>query len=190
MVGQKLKMWAVFACALLVVQCGGDESESSKVTLTANPESPIVITADSKNQQGSTISWPWFSFTLSVENNSENPLTIIAVKYTTYPAEPGGAPVEGGTASSDFNYSLVTGSLCTYVSFDVIEAGKSGNISATSAGSSCYPYSPVRFFASGLTKPKSGRNYRYRVVIELLGWFGTYNEQVSRLQKSITIITQ
>ena len=203
---QYLRFLLILAC-LGIVQCGG-ETESSKVDVRVEPKSPIIITADGKDGAGNDIKAPWYQFRLVVKNNSSKDLTIIGVKLTSVLNEPGVEDQEAGFTASYFSFTNADGEECNWYEFWYKDATNTyypyfpKNQPAESelylpdpfdptAPATCGNYKAI-FVPGGLNRPadKNNRNYRYRITLEVLGWFGRPDSQEDRFTRKVTFITR
>ena len=181
-----------FAFCLLMLftlpQCG-EEGKASKADFDIVPGKPIVITGDIE-ENGTTIKAPWFKFTASLTNNTGDSITLVAMKVEVIAISESGATstVEKSFAPSMANYSTISGFECAYKTFGTWADGETKKLRFDNGSSSCLA-DDFEFTVDSLPK-QPGSNFRYRVRLTPLGWFGTETEPTDRFTKQLTIYTQ
>lgn len=174
----------------------GDEGKSSQVEVTILPESPIIITGDGKDADGNTLTAPWFSYRVLINNQSDSALTIVSVKATITLSEYGSTPTNYDFPASKLNYTTAAGINCTYLTLGEFAKNTSGPLvgKLTDAGlaGTCAQDLAFSIAPNTLTKPRDPKtkNYRYRVEIEPQGWFGDRDNPTDRFVKKMVIYTR
>lgn len=193
-------MGILFITAL--TSCGGDEGKSGKVKLAIIPEKPIVITADSVDDQDNAIKAPWFSFRASMNNTSTDTVTVVALEVEVTGTDGSGSTVSGKVAftPSQFNTSIEkadpSGTTitveCKYTYFAQLTAGTVGaDFKLYGADPACGDPPIPTFYVANNPKGREGsNNYRYTVKIKPLGWFGPYLLPTDRFERTQTFYTQ
>ena len=167
---------------------GGSKSKSQGVDISIAPTRPIVITAkriiDEKE-----ITPPWFEFRATMTNNTDEPVTIIALKVVVSGIGASGTfeDNEVTVTPSDFNFRI--GSMeCKFGTFGTWLAGQSNSFQLSNGSSSC---SALPIFVIGSNPGgTTATNFNYRVKIQPLGWFGTETESTQRFVRTLTFSTQ
>lgn len=182
-----------------LVHCGGQASKSSEVEISLSPENPVVITSDLNLSIGGSeqkIKGPWFKFAVRINNQAEDPVTIVALHVEVTGVDESGIMT---TVKKDFdpgflNYTTTT-FVCQYSDFGEFDrrgdkAGTGGyynkmplyviNSSTMCSGGGGTPYGVYFYFDNGPKPPFATSNYRYLVKIQPLGWFGTRLEPKDR----------
>jgi hypothetical protein len=173
-------------------------SPIDQVTVTSNPASPVVITADFKMEDGNVIKAPWFSQQIFIDNQSDEPVTIIyAHSIITDPTT--GTRTERFFNAGDYNYQITCqGNGLGYTK--KIEFGDLGEYPAKSTmpitltyrdqlGPECPPVpseQPI-FYYGNLSNQMS--HTAYNVELTLVGWFGTVKAPTGRFEKVFTFTT-
>ncbi len=75
--------------AFTCLSCGKEKSKSQGAVFTVNPGKPIVLTASTKID-GVTVKGPWFAFSLSMTNTTDEPITILAFELEVYGVDASG----------------------------------------------------------------------------------------------------
>jgi hypothetical protein len=178
----------VAAASLCLLQCGG-KSKSQQVHLTVFPKSPIVITGDGKDAHGADVTAPWFEYSLYIENTSDQDVTIVAVRQTITLQEVGAEPTISTFSYSVLNYTIdgTTSVECSYANLGTYPAHSGPtqmNAAETGGNGLCKNPWPVGIMASGLVAPKDKtmKNYRYQVMVEPQGWFGSPTDPQDRFE--------
>lgn len=201
-----LKSFVVFT-AVAICACG-KKSKSSDVTISVQPSQPIVFTSDLSYQNGTTtvkIKAPWFKFGVSMNNTSDQPITIIGLHIEVSSTDSTGQTKTNSVDldPSTSNYTVTTGGntiTCTYTDFgqfDVkgVPGGPSFNnttlYSIPSAGSTtgCPIVAPTFYIGSNPIETDQ-TSFIYRVKVKPLGWFGTRNQPADRYEGTFTFSTQ
>lgn len=178
-------VFAVFA----LVDCSKKKSKSQEVDVTIAPEKPIVITADA-TINGKKVAAPWFQFYVSLKNNSEENVTIIAVEAEITGQGASGqlttANVAWSAGSFDGPYNDLID--CNYNDFGTWAPGEERSVSLDGIFDEC---DGVAVFLVG-SNPKSpnGNSFRYRVKLKPLGWFGTILDPSDRFERFKYFYTQ
>jgi len=177
-----------------LLSCGGDAGKSSKTTISILPDRPIVITASLKDPP---VAAPWFRFQVKVQNDSDEPLTIISLQIRVRAYINGTLQeVTGAFDPSSFKPPSSSAAVCTYTSFGIIPAG--GSLTLTpklfngTTSADCNSLGAV-FYAQSNPKDSSDPNGpppRYVVTVEPLGWFGDESNPTDRYTKSFQFSTQ
>lgn len=192
---RSLPKWVRFAAAaflfVTLAQCSNKKTKSDLVEITVVPDEPIVIKGDTKDANGNTVKGPWFQYRLHVKNSSTQPVTIIALSLTFYEQDSSGQTTNasGSASASDFNFDTKD-ERCEFTSFGSYAAGDDIPLYLDgSALTDCQGFTPV-FYTGGHNSGIGGKNFRYRVVVEPLGWFGTYADPTDRFDKEFTFYTR
>jgi hypothetical protein len=182
--------------------CGGDEGKSGKVKLSIIPEKPIVITADSVDDNDNIIKAPWFSFRASMNNTSTDTVTVVALEVEVTGTDENGSTVSGKVAftPSQFNTSIEkpdgSGATvtvdCKYTYFAQLAAGTTASdLKLYGADPDCGDPPVPTFYVGNNPKGREGsNNYRYTVKMKPLGWFGSYLLPTDRFERTQTFYTQ
>lgn len=183
----------ILICLILlpgITSCGGEKSKSHGAEVEIIPEKPIVITADTKDGSGNDVKAPWFEFRMRINNNTGHEFTIVAVSAEIFAQGSSGQPETKIAAwtPSDFDFSLDEDTECKFSSFGTWEVGASQVLVLKNGIDACerIPKFMVGDNLTGIT----GKNYRYRVRVKPLGWFGTELEPEDRFEKVETFFTQ
>lgn len=190
----KFSMYSIICSlffALMATGCGGDKSKSDLAKVNITPEKPIVITGDTVDDSGTSITSPWFEFRVAMSNGSNQPITIVAITAEVYGQTSAGMTEKKEVAftPSQFNFQLNETTQCKYTSFGTWDAGAAMTGLTLQNGVAACKRTP-RFLIGGNTKGVSGSNYRYRVKIRPVGWFGTESDAIDRFDKYVTVFTQ
>lgn len=207
-----LRVLLVMLATVSVVQCSSKDGKSQQVEVTVDPENPIVITGDSKDNLGNEIAAPWIKFRVHISNQSNSPVTIIGIQMkVTRVGDISGTPLETSFTASNLNYSLETGDTCSYGSFGTLGPNEADTLRgildppvtnecagfefATNPGTATQAEKDetlATFFAGDLptTEDESKANYRYKVELKPLGWFGTIDDQQDRFDRTIIFYTR
>lgn len=184
--------------------CGSKKTENDQVDFNVSPGQPVVITANFTTPTGISVVAPWFQFTGTVNNNSSDTVTVIALSLVvTANNTDGTTSVQNVTVSpSDYNYTLVcsntTSAPITFTDFGEIAAGASGSLSLTYRGvalpSDCASLNPnidpVKIYIGGNPNGANIASYNYTVQLTPEGWFGTVDSPSERLTKTVYFSTQ
>jgi hypothetical protein len=157
------------------------------VTLKTIPSSPIVITGDAEIGN-STIHAPWFNFQVSIDNNTDEPLTITSVVATISGADQNGNVVTKTVSFAPGILNYDEGNVhCIYdFNYKVIAPGESQVLTAITDQAECM--SPVR--QSFVVDDNPTGTTQYIVTVKPEGWFGTVDQAKERFDQSITIKTR
>jgi hypothetical protein len=193
--------------ALTAVQCSND-GKAAQVSMTVNPKQPIVFTGNfTIPGTTSVVSSPWFEFTVSVNNNSNEAVTIIGIQVTVNGTTTSGQTVTNTKTllPSDLNTTLAcTGGTTynlTYSSFGTISPNSSMNLQftidptvAAAAPAACTlpTASTATFFVGGNPDIATSKvqNYSYQVQLQPEGWFGTLIKPADRFVKTVYFSTK
>jgi hypothetical protein len=185
-----LRASLVLLLALSQLSCSGKKSKSFNAVATVIPPVPIVFTVDTKDSAGRTVTAPWYEFHINVENKTGDTFTIVAIKIETTGLDATGtfSTVKAQGVPSDYDYSLQNLS-CSYGSFGTWAPGDNLPLSLTGTGG-CQ--SGIAGFQIGGNPNPGGANpiLHYTVKVEILGWFGTFNEATDRFDRTIYFTTQ
>ena len=177
-----------FSAVLSLAQCKGGKTEAAKAEVTIAPQNPIVISADT-TYNGVKVSGPWSKFYLTMENDSNQPITVVAITGSVFST----STLKEQDISYDPNAVLsssASATTCTYTSFGTWAVGEKKAFSAKNGSAFC-DIDPVTFLMQGLEKPTDkNQSYRYRVVLKLLGWFGTFDNPTDRFERKFTFYTR
>jgi hypothetical protein len=181
--------------ALGLAQCS-KKTKSQDVHITVAPAQPIVFTSDFTTTQGGspiTIKGPWFSFGVSIDNESDTAITVIAlhIEVTGYDANnsPQTVTADFVPATDNIATSNIT---CNYGDFGQFDAKgvNKGPLNETPSGSPNCPSGGVHFFSSGNPKPASTSFIRYTVKVKPIGYFGARGAPTDRFDSFATVYTQ
>lgn len=163
---------ALLAVACLV-QCGKKSSKSSQVGVEVAPKKPVVINADLTVFPGTTwerkYSAPWFNFGFTVNNTSDETITIqsLVMSVTSVSAT-------GGIVNQEIKIDPATNvPPATYIM--EVPAGTSAT-------------SPATVYVDGLDK--NSISFSYNVSMDIQGWFGAATMPTARLVKQVYFSTQ
>lgn len=182
-----------FTFALSLSACGGGGGgKSANTKIRILPEKPIVFTAPTKDMSGGTIQGPWFSFRMEVSNNTDETVTIQVLEADVSAQDANGQFV---TTTATWSASALTKTVtvagedfeCEFTDFGEIAPGTTQQLSLTNSEPLC---ATLPEFIVGSNPKGDGENYRYRVKVKPVGWFGTYAVPTDRYQKSATFFTQ
>lgn len=203
----KRTLWFTLLLFLIVfvnLQCSGKE-KSSQVSVSIDPDVPIVITGDFTIGT-KTVKSPWFSFQTNITNNSNETVTIMAIELEiTAMSTTGGFIINKTTITpSDFSAKFAcpapseTILNLTFTDFGEYLAGESkplfvqyrGTDVATCAGADT-PISPVAIYVGGNPSIDGGAtDYSYSVQATVIGWFGGVTSPTDRFSQEIYFTTQ
>jgi len=188
----------VGALALTTLACG-KKGKAENAKLKINPTKPIVITGDIKigGADGTTVTGPWYKFTVKMENGTDETITIVSVI-----AEATGS--DGGTfktVENTFDPSMGDYSTefyeCFYRSFGEFKPKKEApndpdslHFPSTDNNNTNCRSGTVTFYSSGNPKSEISKNYRYNGKLKIIGWFGTYDDPTDRFEKTVYFSTQ
>jgi hypothetical protein len=166
-----------------LVQCGKEDADTAKVDFTSNPEKPIVIGADFSysslplDSQGNPtvykVTGPWFKFSYTIKNDSDQQVTIAAIKFTittddptatdyTSTIEPGSLVVNNNSDTSDDQPYLIT-----------VDAHDSKT-------------TDTLWYIGGLP---ANTSLIYSVQAKAEGWFGTPDNPTKSFKKTLIFTT-
>ncbi|MGE4133466.1 MAG: hypothetical protein AB7F86_17625 [Bdellovibrionales bacterium] len=172
--------------AAVAVGCG-KQTKSQKAKISVIPDQPIVITADA-DFGDEKIKAPWFSLVVSIDNQSDDKITIIALEVDVTSVDQTGAITTKTVAFTPSKFDYSTDSLkCEYSSFGTWSSGENKALQITGSGS-CNSGIPI-FGVGGLQK-SSNKNYRFRAKARPIGWFGTFTAPTDRYENFKTFTTQ
>lgn len=185
-------------CVFLLSGCGKKKSDDTSFGIL--PESPIVITADTKDNSGNPIKAPWFSFRVTASNNTDTLFTILALslKVTGIDATGGIKTTDVSFVPSDIIVNLIMGTethTCAYTYFGEFASGQSkefelkGDDTTFQSGQTCSGRHPL-FYVSDNPKGPTGTMFRYSVKAKPLGWFGPYSAPEDRFETQFSFRTQ
>lgn len=189
---------------LLTAQCGG-KSKSSDVKISVSPTNPIVFLNDFSytGPSGNTvmIKGPYFQYTVQIENNSDEPLTLIGLHIEVSGTDETGTlsvvPTDYVPAQDNIASDSLTCIYADYGQFqkkgdtpDTGDHGYSYSMYENPNGPPECPKGPVTFFAPGNPKPASTSTIRYSVVVKPIGYFGKRGAPTDRFTGQATIFTQ
>jgi hypothetical protein len=183
------KSWLGWSCSVLalasLIQCGGKKSSSSSdVKLEVIPEKPIVITANT-TVNGNAVPAPWVKFSVNLTNNSDKPLTIVAVTAKIY--APSTQDATDWAEDPASQASSTDTNDCTYSTYGTWDPKESKALELP--GVTACKVSPHFFYVGGLKKP-TGASYRYKIVFTPIGWYGTEAVPTDRLDIQVSFTTQ
>jgi hypothetical protein len=195
--------YLVLAVTALSTNSCGKKSKSQEVSISVEPQSPIVFTSDATIKVGNedkVIKAPWFAFSVRIDNHLENS----SVTINSLHVEVQGFDVDGNMVTKKSDLLAGDGSFstetqnCTYVDFGQFDAngvrlpgGPSINdelLYSIPDVSGC----PIRQWTFYVTGPDPGENgiLNYRVKVQPMGWFGTRKEQIDRFENYTTFSTR
>lgn len=154
--------------SLLFILSGTAYAENNKLEFSVAPSSPVVIKADLTLNPGleneQVIIGPWFRYALKVNNKSKHPITVIGLTFhVTYEIE-GEEMTDVYTLNpADYGYSTV------------LEMGEGDT--ALSDG----------YYLDSLPWLKKGN---YKVMVEVHGWYGWFDEPIEALNETFTFETR
>ncbi len=154
--------------SLCAVQCGKKLSKSSPVEVTIVPDVPIVITASIEGAAGKEA--PWFSFKVSLDNQTDQAFEIVALQIEIS-GQGSSGQLETRTLAFDpsqLDYTL-NELACSYGTFGVWQPGQKKDIGVTGT-TGCLSLI-AKFYAGGNPKGPNANSYRYRVKAKPLGYF-------------------
>lgn len=182
----------LFVCALIplsLAQCGKD-GKSSQVKLEIRPGEPIVIDSPTK-VDGTDALGPWFVFDVYATNESDETVTIVAMKLEITIVNEFGveqrydytfAPSTKDTSVTDTSGAEIQ---CSYTKYAELAPNASGYFELD-LNNDCPAYRG--FKPVGL--PKVSGSFRYRAKITPQGWFGPYTKANDRFERSYTFFTR
>jgi len=179
--------------ALTLSQCG-KKSKSASVKVSAVPSQPIVLLADVPiNQNGTTVTikGPWFKFAVNIDNESTDPLTIVALHIEVTGVDNTGSlnTVKEDFTPETYDYSNTTLS-CNYGDFGQFTAGQSTELYFTPSGTLGCGAGTATFFASALPLPANPDIINYSVKVVPEGYFGTRGDPTDRFDGFGVITTR
>lgn len=176
----------------LIGQCGGKKGKSAEVEIEAIPDKPVVINADSTSGD-KTYKKPWFKFQVKLTNNSDTKITIVALETETVSTTISGFnTMKGAVDPSTHNKTISINDVvheCNYASYGTIDAKSSGFLQISHQDPEC-PQGPITFFIDGVTVDDVSPNFRFRVKLKPIGWFGPADEPQDRFENSGSFSTQ
>lgn len=194
----------------MVLPCSGcgNNNKASGAIFETLPDSPIVITADTKDYAGNTIKAPWFSFRTNATNGTGSVFTLLSLTMKITGIDSTGAvkTTAVGWSPSDFSVSLPMGLSsysCVFLHFGIYQPNDSKPLALD--GDDHYvqdPTSPsdpnaklyckrIPLFMVGNNPSGPGDNaFIYSIIAKPLGWFGDYNNPTDRFETSYTFKTQ
>lgn len=179
--------------ALGLASCGGAKGKSASLGVSIIPERPIVITGNGVSFTGTVITAPWFGFSVTMTNPTDEPITIIGLQMEVSSLDSNGEVVTTTFTSTpaEFNRPYGDSISCTHYTFGTIPANTTTDtpLSVTLSGVPECTAIPV-FTPSGIPSGPSKNNFYYKVKIKPLGWFGTYTTPSDRLEKFKYFTTQ
>lgn len=192
---------ALASVALTILGCG-KKSKSDGAKITVNPKSPIVITGNIKiGRPGSELSidGPWFKFTVKMDNQTEEEITVVAMMAKVTGSNQAGVfetnEVTIDPSSDDYSTDLL---LCVYRHFGTFppknlentdESDNSLYLPSTLNPAACIDGTKT-FYIGGNPNPGVNGSYHYTGKMTLLGWFGTYDDPTDRFEKDVYFVTQ
>lgn len=184
----KIAMSALFLMTL--AECSKGKSKSDGAEFTVLPVSPIVITGDVNDPNGKTIKGPWFNFRLTMKNNTEGAITIVALTAQIFAEDESGQQVTSDFSvnPADFNHTITDVTDCKYFYFGTWAVGEDKSFELTDGQAVCKGV-PLMYVGDNKSG-SSGKNFRYRVVVKPQGWFGTFDKPLDRFDKQFTFYTQ
>lgn len=197
-----LRAFNIVICLLVtvgIVSCGGGgSSKGSKTIVNIVPPKPIVITGPTKDSTGAEIPGAWYRFSVSIDNPTDEEVTIIAVDVETTAQSPEGQTIVTKTTftPSNFNFALSDTVTCKYTSFGTFGAASTGGVFWLDGQgdfiTGCDRY--AIFIVGNQGTGPSGKNFRYRVKMKPQGWFGpedlvTGNPSFDRYEKQVNFYT-
>jgi hypothetical protein len=188
------KIALVLAVSFAVIGCG-KAGKSDDTKMSFNPARPIVITADATITADKKVTGPWFRVASTFTNNTDTPISLFALKMTTTWISPTGAVSTSETyiLPSDANYSYASGDTsisCEYATFGTWTAGESRTITPLNSATGDCSQTISIWYLHGLSGGKDATNFRYKVEVEPIGWFGTESDAQDRYKKSFQFYTQ
>ncbi len=172
---------------------GGGGGKSANTRLRILPEKPIVILGPTKDQAGQDIDGPWFEFGMEVTNNTDETITVKALVAEVTAQDETGQFVTGTATWAATQVSktvLIAGEdfSCTYTNFGEIAPLATEALVLDNGVAQCL--TAPRFTVGSNESGVNGSNFRYRVKVKPLGWFGTDTNPSDRFEKSVTFFTQ
>jgi hypothetical protein len=197
-----IKIIALLALVLITAQCGS-QGKSAQVSMAVQPAQPIVILGDFV-LGNVTILHPWYEFQVQVTNNSDTTVTVLGFQLNVTAMTLAGptAPVQITIMPSGMNFTYTCSDSSTldvtYTDFGEIPPATTKYLYLTYRGSltgTCTQppdITPAKLYAPGNPDMQNDHilNYNYQVAAEVLGWFGTYDNPIDRLDKTIYFGTQ
>lgn len=192
----------VISVAALGLACGKKKMRSDDAIMEINPERPIVITGSitiGPPDSGIVIKGPWFKFTVSMDNQTDDKITVVSLTSKVSGIDSSGMiqTSENTFDPSSNNYSTLTYN-CVYRSYGTFDKNNTAVGSSTLDDSlflsnennpSGCTYGGVTFYAPDNPTSLTG-NYSYHGQLKVLGWFGTYDDPTDRFEKTINFTTQ
>jgi hypothetical protein len=173
-----------------VLSCSKEQSKSQLASISVNPGKPIVITADATIDGEKTIEGPWFGFTLSMTNASDEPITIVAIEAEVF-AQGSSGQTETTTIAftpGDFNFKIGEDKECKFFTFGTWDPQATRGFELENGATEC-TRTPLFYIGNNPTGP-GGNNFRYRVKLKPQGWFGGFTSATGRFDRSINFYTQ
>jgi hypothetical protein len=191
----------VILFAAFGVACGKKKMRSDDALMEINPERPIVITGSitiGPPDSGIVIKGPWFKFTVSMDNQTDEMITIVSVTSKVSGMDESGSFKDTETTfdPSSNNYSTLNYN-CVYHSYGsfVVNNSKIPStlddslfLSNENNPAGC-SYGTITFYAPDNPSSNTGA-YTYHGKFKILGWFGTYDDPTDRFEKVINFTTQ
>jgi hypothetical protein len=178
-----------------VLSCSKEQSKSQLASVSVNPGKPIVITADATIDGDKKIEGPWFAFTLSMTNASDEPITIVAIEAEVF-AQGSSGQTETTTIAftpGDFNFKIGEDKECKFTSFGTWDPTATPSTATRGFelenGDGACTRTPLFYIGSNPSGP-NGNNFRYRVKLKPQGWFGGLTSATNRFDRSINFYTQ
>lgn len=177
-----MRILVLILAGLTLLSCGG-KTRSSSTEIKVVPDEPIVISADRKRGDV-TDKGPWYQYNLQITNNDESlPITIAAIKVTVSGADENGSlqTKTGAHSAGEFNTAGTDNTPeCKFDYFKSIAVGETALLSVDNGNAAC------KGIALMIDTDGPGgqnlKNYRYRVRVELIGWFGEATDPQDRFQ--------
>lgn len=194
------------ACILALVSATscGNQGPASQVSFFINPSEPPVITGNFQ-VGNNVIQAPWFGFTVTVTNNSNDTVTIIGIQLNVNGTRADGSIVSKTVtiSPSDYNFSLAcAGGASAEIQFnDFGEIGPGqtlplglyyrGGALPTGCGNPNQTTAVIMYAGPG-PSPTADQviSYVYNVQMIPLGWFGTASQPDNRLDKQVYFTTE
>ena len=160
------KFVALSAIVLILglTSCGKSKSNDIEIALT--PAEPIIMTAD-KKLGDEDIKAPWFFHSVKVKNNSDETVTIVALRYEVVSTK------DGITKTTESSTSGIDDDDVLYLA--QVEPGQENTTLF------------AKYYVGSLAAADS---LNYRVTAKFIGWFGTFDEPSERFEKSVRFKTQ
>ncbi len=186
---------SLFLATTLISCGGGGTTKGSKTSVDIIPPKPIVITGPTKDSLGNDVPGAWYRFSVSITNPTDEELTIVALQVETTTVDENGQSTTTDTTFSptQYNFQFSENIQCKYSSFGTIAANSSANLGLASGGNPECTGIAV-FIVGGNSTGPNGNNFRYRVKVKPLGWFGpeglSTTASFDRYEKTETFFTR